>query len=145
MANIENINFEELPVEFKLTGFASNRAVYLNGTLLDLNKSLAVISHSPTGFNWGYSGSGPAQLALAIMLELVPEAEAVELYQILKHDLISALNGDSFNILFKFKEYMLRIKNKEQSSGNRIAGTITELPYEGDVLPAHKGSSRQLY
>lgn len=24
-------------------------------------------NHSPTGFEWGYSGSGPAQLALAIL------------------------------------------------------------------------------
>ena len=24
--------------------------------------------HSPNGFNWGYGGSGPAQLALAIMV-----------------------------------------------------------------------------
>lgn len=24
-------------------------------------------NHSPTGFNWGYGGSGPAQLALAIL------------------------------------------------------------------------------
>lgn len=26
-------------------------------------------NHSPTGFEWGYGGSGPAQLALAILLD----------------------------------------------------------------------------
>ncbi len=26
--------------------------------------------HSPNGFSWGYSGSGPSQLALAILLRL---------------------------------------------------------------------------
>lgn len=26
-----------------------------------------IANHSPTGFEWGYSGSGPAQLALAIL------------------------------------------------------------------------------
>jgi len=30
---------------------------------------LEVRNHSPTGFEWGYGGSGPAQLALAIMLD----------------------------------------------------------------------------
>ena len=27
-----------------------------------------VVPHSPTGLEWGYHGSGPAQLALAILL-----------------------------------------------------------------------------
>ena len=39
--------------------------VLLNGKPLD--KKLHIANHSPTGFAWGYSGSGPAQLALAIM------------------------------------------------------------------------------
>lgn len=30
---------------------------------------LEVYNHSPTGFEWGYGGSGPAQLALAILLD----------------------------------------------------------------------------
>jgi hypothetical protein len=34
-------------------------------------RSLRVWSHSPTGFEWGYSGSGPAQLALALMLDVL--------------------------------------------------------------------------
>lgn len=33
-----------------------------------LNPCLDIRNHSPTGFSWGYSGSGPAQLALAIMV-----------------------------------------------------------------------------
>lgn len=36
---------------------------------LDPARSLALRSHSPTGFEWGYAGSGPAQLALAILLD----------------------------------------------------------------------------
>jgi hypothetical protein len=31
--------------------------------------SQKIYNHSPDGFNWGYYGSGPAQLALAILLE----------------------------------------------------------------------------
>ena len=33
---------------------------------LSLEKSFEVVQHSPTGFQWGYGGSGPAQLATAI-------------------------------------------------------------------------------
>ena len=30
-----------------------------------LNPRLDLFNHSPTGFEWGYGGSGPAQTALA--------------------------------------------------------------------------------
>jgi hypothetical protein len=36
---------------------------------LPLKPSLKLYNHSPTGFNFGYGGSGPAQLALAILLD----------------------------------------------------------------------------
>jgi len=31
-----------------------------------------LFNHSPTGFEWGYGGSGPAQLALAILRQSSP-------------------------------------------------------------------------
>ena len=34
-----------------------------------LNPRLDLWNHSPTGFEWGYCGSGPAQLALAILAD----------------------------------------------------------------------------
>jgi hypothetical protein len=36
---------------------------------LSPKKSQRIRNHSPTGFEWGYEGSGPAQLALAILLD----------------------------------------------------------------------------
>ena len=41
------------------------------GSVLPLlpTKSLDIRRHSPSGFNWGYLGSGPAQLALALLLD----------------------------------------------------------------------------
>lgn len=44
------------------------RWLELEGGELDPAPSLAVRNHSPTGFSWGYHGSGPKQLALALML-----------------------------------------------------------------------------
>lgn len=60
--------------------------VFLDGDPLDLAASLRVWNHSPTGFAWGYGGSGPAQLALAILLRYTDEATAVRLHQAFKWD-----------------------------------------------------------
>lgn len=54
-------------------GGMGDNLYYLNGKELGkqaLERSLSFRNHSPTGFNHGYSGSGPAQLALAICLEV---------------------------------------------------------------------------
>ena len=48
---------------------AGECVVFVNGQTLPPGPSLKVRNHSPTGFSWGYGGSGPAQLALAIMLD----------------------------------------------------------------------------
>ena len=37
--------------------------------------SLNIANHSPTGFEWGYAGSGPAQLALALLLDALAFAD----------------------------------------------------------------------
>jgi hypothetical protein len=43
--------------------------VCLNDHPMDAQPSLAIANHSPDGFSFGYCGSGPAQLALAMLLE----------------------------------------------------------------------------
>lgn len=40
-----------------------------------LNPRLDLWNHSPTGFEWGYGGSGPAQLALAILADHLGDDE----------------------------------------------------------------------
>lgn len=53
-----------------LMGKASTREVWLDGEPLDPRPSQSFRNHSPDGFNWGYGGSGPSQLALAVVLEV---------------------------------------------------------------------------
>ena len=49
-------------------------------------------SHSPTGFEWGYGGSGPAQLALALLADaLGDEEQSLLLYQAFKWKVITNL------------------------------------------------------
>jgi hypothetical protein len=56
--------------------------VWVNGKELLPGPSQVLRNHSPDGFNWGYGGSGPAQLALAIILhEYNDEELAQEVYQ----------------------------------------------------------------
>lgn len=55
-------------------------------------KSQAVYNHSPDGFSWGYYGSGCAQLALAVLLELTDKETAVQNYQRFKQDVIACLD-----------------------------------------------------
>lgn len=47
----------------------SVRRALEDGTCEPLSLRLDLRSHSPTGFSWGYWGSGPAQLALAILAD----------------------------------------------------------------------------
>jgi hypothetical protein len=50
-------------------------------------------NHSPTGFEWGYGGSGPAQLALAILADaLDDDARASKLHQEFKWNVIARLD-----------------------------------------------------
>lgn len=87
-------------MKHKLQGVAATREVLLDGKPLDPARSLKVRDHSPDGFNWGYGGSGPAQLALAIMLELTDKADG---YQDFKWNTIAKLpQGKDFDIEFEF-------------------------------------------
>lgn len=69
-------------------------AVWLNQQQLDPAASIAVRKHSPEGFCWGYAGSGPAQLALAICLEIYPYSVAKRHYQEFKRRFIATLAVD---------------------------------------------------
>lgn len=65
---------------------------------LPLEPSLKVRNHSPTGFEFGYGGSGSAQLALAILLDCYidatannPVGQAERRYQDFKFEVIAKL------------------------------------------------------
>jgi hypothetical protein len=82
----------------KLMGKWSSNDVWLDGKPLTPARSLEVVNHSPTGFSWGYGGSGPAQLALAVLLELTYEASALASYQDFKWAVIARLPQTDFEI-----------------------------------------------
>lgn len=64
--------------------------VEVDGEPLDLRLNL--YPHSPDGFQWGYGGSGPAQLALAILADcLGDDKKALGVYQRFKWGVVARL------------------------------------------------------
>lgn len=57
--------------------------------------------HSPTGFEWGYMGSGPAELARALLIATFPGDDAVRaprVYQTFKTQIIGYLDKDAWTL-----------------------------------------------
>jgi hypothetical protein len=56
-----------------------------------LERRYDLLSASPSGFEWGYGGSGPAQLAVALLAHAYDDEFAVEHYQRFKRETIADL------------------------------------------------------
>ena len=56
-----------------------------------LNPRLDLWNHSPTGFEWGYGGSGPAQLALALLADCLDDDTAMQWHQDYKGAVVAGL------------------------------------------------------
>lgn len=79
-------------MEVVYVGWVKDGAVFVtrNGHPLDPKPSLKAWNHSPTGFEWGYAGSGPAQLALALLLDALGNKElAIEYHQRYKFEFVA--------------------------------------------------------
>jgi hypothetical protein len=67
-------------------------AVTVDDRALDPKSSQHIWNHSPDGFNWGYGGSGPSQLALAMLLDHFNDPIlARKYYQDFKWEVVSRL------------------------------------------------------
>ncbi len=98
---------------------------------VNTNVPWSVISHSPDGFNWGYNGSGPADLALNILNAFVPPGtdghEAVDcwkgqcsqtawdLHRDFKNFFLAQLPVDGGMILAQTIEYWIKERREELS------------------------------
>lgn len=66
-----------------------------DGERIPLDPRFDLANHSPDGFEWGYAGSGPAQLALAILADfLEDDQQALALYQRFKARWIATIQLD---------------------------------------------------
>ncbi len=85
----------------------NGRTVYINKIMLSPKPSQKVFNHSPDGFEWGYSGSGPAQLALAILMTIASEKTAVRFHQDFKRDFVSKWKkDDDFEVNINVRKWL---------------------------------------
>ena len=71
------------------------------------------IAHSPNGFEWGYKGSGPSDLALNILLEFVDKDIAWKLHHLFKDDFIVEMPIKGGTISSRQVKQWLEAKNVE--------------------------------
>ena len=85
----------EVRVEEIAPGFATTET---RKSSRSLPLHLETRNHSPTGFAWGYSGSGPAQLALALLIDATGDQDiALQHYQDFKFRFVTRWD-DSWQI-----------------------------------------------
>ncbi|MFQ5783362.1 MAG: DUF6166 domain-containing protein [Alphaproteobacteria bacterium] len=62
-----------------------------------LDPRLDLKRYSDAGFEWGYDGTGPRQLALAILADhLSDDPQALNLFQVFTETVIAELDGDEW-------------------------------------------------
>lgn len=99
-------------MKFRIKGIYRTGEVWLNGKPLNPTKSQLVRNHSPDGFAWGYGGSGPAQLALAICIELFGQYRATQFYQDFKFKHIGGLPQSNIDGEIYVDSMFVNWKNK---------------------------------
>lgn len=83
----------------------------------ELPLRLDLVNKSPTGFSWGYSGSGPAQLALALLADAIGDEEALKMYQSFKSYFVAVLPAEWYAPEEYIKEMIRSLKESEDAPG----------------------------
>lgn len=88
-----------------------------NGHTFWANRSIRCNNHSPDGFNWGYGGSGPAQLALALLLDVTDDEELAEQHhQEFKRDVVAGFDDSWTYTARQIREWLERRTTNEHST-----------------------------
>jgi hypothetical protein len=104
-------SIENLPEVIHIDGYFQTREIFVNGKQLRPEASQAISNHSPDGFNWGYGGSGPAQLALALLMKFMDVESSVRFYQLFKWNVIAKLPQSNFEVRLNLKYEINKIVN----------------------------------
>lgn len=109
-------------------------SVHIGGIPLDPGPSQRLYNHSPDGFAWGYYGSGPAQLALAILLHFSNEQVAVKYYQRFKEEIIAPLPANHFHLReSRVKKWLSSIAGYDRPSLSKVPGKNAKKPEGSDL------------
>ena len=89
--------------------------VTIGGEPLDWQASLAVYNHSPSGVEWGYNGSGPSQLALALLLTVTDRETAEWRYQQFKREVIANITDREWTLPLRDLQRWLAMKKSSEN------------------------------
>lgn len=93
-------------------------AAVSRGTAFLLPERQDLANHSPDGFEWGYGGSGPTQLALAILSAVTDDKTALEHYRRFKDECVSRIQYDSWRLSAKaVREWLDNVTRNDQQRG----------------------------
>lgn len=86
-----------------------------------LSPMLSLLRKSPTGFEWGYGGSGPAQLSFAILWSVYQDEDfCLSTYQEFKYHVISRLEKRAWTIseseVKSWMDRMIRSRHEDEQS-----------------------------
>lgn len=123
-----------IPETLRLKGRLTTGEVWANGKPLSPERSLEVCNHSPTGFSWGYGGSGPAQLALAILLKYLSKEKAVALYQDFKREVIARLPEEDFEKEVDIRQWIAGTRDQMSDDDLRCPHCGRVLDEVDDIL-----------
>lgn len=86
--------------------------------MLNPARSLELQNHSPTGFEWGYGGSGPAQLALALLLDYYGADAAQQTYHFFKSQVVARMPAGEWELTGSEIQFWMQtnIDNSEQEA-----------------------------
>lgn len=83
-----------------------------------LNPRYDLRNHSPDGFSFGFNGSGPAQLSLALLADALGDDDrAQDMYQMFKFKVIGRLTGEKFEMTAD--EIKQKVAELEAEKGRR--------------------------
>lgn len=124
----------------KRSFFGNQVTVTYNDQPLDLRLDLSM--HSPLGFEWGYNGSGPRQLALAILAEAFNDDEALEYYEQFMYDVIMPLHDrkwemTSSDINVWFEQATGRVRPTQMEITTHTAMAWDKLRSQGFIRQDH--------
>ena len=87
-----------------------------------LNPRLDLWNHSPTGFEWGYAGSGPAQLALALLADhFGDDDQALACYHDFKREVVARLDKRGWSLTSaQVQQHLGALRRKGGSDGRAL-------------------------
>ena len=100
----------------RLNGEFDVKRVWLNHEELSPESSKKIFNHSNNGFDWGNSGPGSAQLALAVLLELTNDKKiSMILHHIFKNDYLTNLPKSNFDFVFNAGDWFYKNISRNSS------------------------------